>query len=312
MNIYSICDRVYLIFRLTFKIYISIYVYTFIYLTLNLKPNNTTKTTKGLYECQVSSVEPKLSQLIELRMVNAESRISNFSSLYIRPNDQINLTCTIEAPQKTDFVYWYKNKESIYFDDLRHSNPLTKSPNRQQSGDFFRYVHRQVFKRKTHPTGGDNDDHDHDERGDHQFDDHSIVRASTSSKEVPSDHVTSGRSVGESGVPFKKGRGNDEKEEGAVFVGETMISTTRIRRKSSRLQLKGGQRKENAQNIQHQQQEQQNEDTNNGNKNEKDNQEKIESITSVSRLVIERAQANDTANYTCLVSSCYYNNQGFL
>lgn len=60
-----------------------------------------------------------MSQLVELRLVEARSWISNLSSLFVRPNEQLNVTCTIEAPQQTDFVYWYKNKEPIQFDSLR-------------------------------------------------------------------------------------------------------------------------------------------------------------------------------------------------
>lgn len=62
-------------------------------------------------------MEPKLSQLVELRHVRADSYIgSNFSSLFVRPGDRLNLTCSIAAPKQTDFVYWYKNKEPVQFD----------------------------------------------------------------------------------------------------------------------------------------------------------------------------------------------------
>lgn len=64
-------------------------------------------------------MEPKLSRLVELRMVEATSQISNFSSLFVRPNEMLNVTCLIESAQRTDFVYWYKNKEPIHFDNLR-------------------------------------------------------------------------------------------------------------------------------------------------------------------------------------------------
>jgi len=64
-------------------------------------------------------VEPKLSKVVELRLVEASSHISNFSSLFVRLNEQLNVTCTIEAPQKTDFVYWYKNKQPIQYDQLK-------------------------------------------------------------------------------------------------------------------------------------------------------------------------------------------------
>ena len=64
-------------------------------------------------------MEPKLSHLVELRIVRAESFISNFSSLYVRPHDLINLTCSVRAPHPTSYVYWYKNKEVVHFDNLR-------------------------------------------------------------------------------------------------------------------------------------------------------------------------------------------------
>lgn len=74
-------------------------------------------TDAGLYECQVSSLEPKLSRLVELRMARAESSISNFSSLFVRPGELVRLTCSVRAPQPTSFVYWYKNaKEVVLFD----------------------------------------------------------------------------------------------------------------------------------------------------------------------------------------------------
>lgn len=65
-------------------------------------------------------------------MVEAESRISNLSSLFVRTNDVINITCTIEAPHKTDFVYWYKNKEPILYDNLRTKSSPTSSSARQK------------------------------------------------------------------------------------------------------------------------------------------------------------------------------------
>lgn len=75
----------------------------------------------------MASVEPKLSRLVELRIVQAESAISNFSSLFARPDERLELTCSIEAPQQTDFVYWYKNKEPIQYDKLRNSRRFTSS-----------------------------------------------------------------------------------------------------------------------------------------------------------------------------------------
>ena len=75
----------------------------------------------------MSSYEPKLSQLVELRHVHADSFIgSNFSTLFVKPNELLNLTCFISAPRKTEFVYWYKNKEPIKFDSPK-SLPLPVS-----------------------------------------------------------------------------------------------------------------------------------------------------------------------------------------
>lgn len=62
-------------------------------------------------------MEPKLSRLLELRMARAESTISNFSSLFVRPGEPVSLTCTVWAPQATSYVYWYKNsREVLLFD----------------------------------------------------------------------------------------------------------------------------------------------------------------------------------------------------
>lgn len=73
-------------------------------------------------------MEPKLSRLVELRMVRAHSFISNFSSLFVRPGELVNLTCTIRAAHKTNFVYWYKNvKEVVLFDGNLRPLPARNS-----------------------------------------------------------------------------------------------------------------------------------------------------------------------------------------
>lgn len=70
-------------------------------------------------------------------MVEASSQIGNFSSMFVRPNEQVTLTCSIEAPQPTDFVYWYKNDKPIHFDKLKsrrsakHRAQLIESANQQ-------------------------------------------------------------------------------------------------------------------------------------------------------------------------------------
>lgn len=73
----------------------------------------------GFYECQITSVEPKLSRSIELRMVEARSDLGNLSEIFVRPGDPIRLVCSIEAPEPTDFVYWYKNESPVQFDNLK-------------------------------------------------------------------------------------------------------------------------------------------------------------------------------------------------
>ena len=68
----------------------------------------------------MASVEPKLSKLVELRHVRAQSFIgSNFSSQFVRPGEQLELSCTIEAPQRTEFVHWFKNKQPVFFEAPR-------------------------------------------------------------------------------------------------------------------------------------------------------------------------------------------------
>lgn len=67
-------------------------------------------------------------------MVEAVSRISNFSSIFVHPGGTINLTCNIEASQQTDFVYWYKNKETIQFDNLKLRHSTIDSNNNNNNG----------------------------------------------------------------------------------------------------------------------------------------------------------------------------------
>lgn len=79
-----------------------------------------TDVDAGEYECQVSSMQPKLSRVVRLEMLDAASRlVPNVSALTVRPGEPVRVACLIEAPQQTEFVYWYKNQEPIQFDDLR-------------------------------------------------------------------------------------------------------------------------------------------------------------------------------------------------
>lgn len=52
---------------------------------------------------------------------------ANLSAFLARPGEQIHLTCSIETPDVTDFVYWYKNKQPIQYDQLR---PLSDKLNK--------------------------------------------------------------------------------------------------------------------------------------------------------------------------------------
>lgn len=88
-------------------------------------------------------MEPKLSHLIELQIVEAKSRIvnanrdasktsDNLNAIFIRPYESLTLTCIVEAPQETDFVYWYKNKEVARYEQLN-----SKSTNQHPSSSVY-------------------------------------------------------------------------------------------------------------------------------------------------------------------------------
>lgn len=60
-------------------------------------------------------------------MVEASSQINgsaNNRTLVVRLNERLNLTCAIEAPQKTDFVYWYRNNQPVQFDNWKSRDRL--------------------------------------------------------------------------------------------------------------------------------------------------------------------------------------------
>lgn len=57
---------------------------------------------------------------------------SRTSALLVRPQEQIHLSCQIEAVGETDFVYWYKNKEPIQYDQLRSSSSSSGSSNNNE------------------------------------------------------------------------------------------------------------------------------------------------------------------------------------
>lgn len=120
--------------------------------------------SEGVYECQVSSTIPPVNHFVELKMVQTKTFIhptssnnnnnnnnnmhlnanninnnnnnnnildtsirANLSALLVRLGEQIHLTCSIETADVTDFVYWYKNKEPIQYDQLR---PLSDKLNK--------------------------------------------------------------------------------------------------------------------------------------------------------------------------------------
>lgn len=159
-------------------------------------------------------------------MLEAKSGISNLTSLFVRPGDQINLTCTIEAPEESDFVYWYKNKESIQFDNLkaRRLHHLAKKNTKRGPGRPRRAL---------------------------------IVRSETA------DH-----------------RASDHEQ------------LAKLRMRMDEL--------EESDNIRQKNKQQPEEEEGDGEADTKEGQ-KLHRFTSA--LLIKRSQANDTANYTCQVSS---------
>lgn len=105
----------------------------------------------------MSSLEPKLSRLLELRVVEAKSRLwlatksggerqlaaaakqqqqppsDSFDHepaqvLHAKLGDQLNISCRIEAPDPTANVYWYKNKEVVRFDIFQQPRASEPAP----------------------------------------------------------------------------------------------------------------------------------------------------------------------------------------
>lgn len=74
-------------------------------------------------------------------MVEAQSDLGNLSEVYARLGDPIRLVCSIEAPQPTDFVYWYKNDSPVQFDNLKSRRKVgAVEPN----GSFVSRISRDI------------------------------------------------------------------------------------------------------------------------------------------------------------------------
>lgn len=211
-------------------------------------------------------MEPKLSQTLELRMLQSRSRISNLTSLFVKPGEPINLTCTIEAPDEGDFVYWYKNKESIQFDNLKARR---LEANKLKAGRAKRMV---IVIRRRGSSSGD------DQKGAAAADDDDEVRE----KNYPTselDEATLSRRM--------------EAEERDLRANNGATSGNISRREKHKKSQVG--RIEFASKSRHNKQQP-----------PRTSQTKEEEAQHLHRftssLLIKRSQVNDTANYTCWVS----------
>lgn len=216
----------------------------------------------------MSSVEPKLRRLVELQMVEASSHISNFTSLFIRPNEQLNVTCTIESAQQTDFVYWYKNKEPILFDNLKSRS------------------HKQDAKQTTATTTTTTITSTHEA--------HTLLRTHRdASYTMPSVydatrlrsytlHEVNGNYKNEEQDDDDDNNNNDDQEETTTRRTKEQASE-----KMNKKKIKSTKKMRTKQGYQQEQQH---------------HAPDVKLVKSSSSLVIAKSQLNDTANYTCLVS----------
>lgn len=201
-------------------------------------------------------MEPKLSRVIELQMVEANSRISNFTSLFVRPNEFLNVTCLIEAPHETDFVYWYKNKDPIQFDNLK----LRRAVSRQDSRE------RQTSSgKKASQTGG---------------------------SKLKSTYITAGSSSHRQSNSKVLSRTNDSSEQQNLNAKRS--------NENERLTENGPIYSDT---NEEEEEEEKAEEDNGSNSNDFQDEKQPLLLRSSSSLTIKQTQLNDTANYTCLVSS---------
>lgn len=108
-----------------------------------------------------------MSRSIELRVVEARSRISNLSQVYVRDGDPLQLLCSIEAAQPTDFVYWYKNEVPILFDNLKRRR-LSAAAQEEQSrarGQLVTRIRRNQDRAASAESGSLEDQEQGQERG---------------------------------------------------------------------------------------------------------------------------------------------------
>ncbi|GIX74271.1 uncharacterized protein CEXT_150721 [Caerostris extrusa] len=73
-----------------------------------LEIRDTRRTDTGVYECQVSS-DPKMSLPIQLNIIVVEATIWEGPLLYVKSGSPVNLTCHVQDPMGTVFLFWYHN-----------------------------------------------------------------------------------------------------------------------------------------------------------------------------------------------------------
>ncbi|XP_037074493.1 Down syndrome cell adhesion molecule-like protein 1 homolog [Pollicipes pollicipes] len=80
-----------------------------------LKITSPRREDSGVYECQVS-VEPTMSQPLQLDVVESRAVIDGPRELYLKRGSSINLTCTVmAAPEPPEHIFWHINNMVIKY-----------------------------------------------------------------------------------------------------------------------------------------------------------------------------------------------------